>query len=452
MARIYTKETSATQLLTGVLGTIDIGATVAEVAKLQMDLEHAKKERENLSRIADILKTEAYNYWFNRATLSPEKLVSDAKSWLESALTAIRTFTWDELMYSAGGFRVSANMVGMQAKFNQMLFTPDVAYDIIAGIPQQKATEKAERYWNKLYAPNLPSERDMFMLYRVGKKSKEDFINRLREVDGLTVSDAENIAELREWQTGVPSLSEAYFLYRIGYRSLDWFKKVAKYGYGFSDDLISDLVRYYDWRTGQPSLRDAYLWYSMGYKNFEWFKGLATKGFGFRESDVSALIDVLDYNPSISEMLRLSDLVPLPSEKVDEWLDELGVPVEDKEIYKSALEKRVVRDEINKAWNIILENAIWGLHTDKEVSDLLEKWNFGKQEIKTRLDIIQLGKLKLRVKLLRDAEIYLYRQGKITENDLLTKLVNLGISKDIANAIVRLEAAKKGVEWEIPEG
>jgi len=94
----------------------------------------------------------------------------------------------------------------------------------------------------------------------------------------------------------------------------------------------------------------------------------------------------------------------------------------------------------------------WGLFTQTDLTDLLSKWNFSQTEIDLRLQTGELLKLKLRVRLLRDAEVYLYRHGVITETEFLTRLVNIGISKDIANAIVRNEAAKKGLDWEIPSG
>jgi hypothetical protein len=264
------------------------------------------------------------------------------------------------------------------------------------------AKTKAVRYWNKELSPEYPSERDSFMLYRLGKWSKTDFINYLREEQGLKPSDAENITEIREWQ------------------------------------------------TGKPSLRDAYLMVKKGYVSKQYFIDLATKGFGFTQKDANMLYDHFSYDFSPSELLRLSDLIPLDSNWVDRKLDANGLDSTDKAIFKAALEKRLVRDEINKIWSLLLDAYQWGLFTEKDIKDLLQNWKFSKTEIDLRLQTGELVKLKLRVKLLRDAEIYLYRQGVITETKLLTNLMDIGITKDIANAIVRYEAAKKGVNWEIP--
>jgi hypothetical protein len=116
-----------------------------------------------------------------------------------------------------------------------------------------------------------------------------------------------------------------------------------------------------------------------------------------------------------------------------------------------AIQKRVVRDELTKEYGLFLDSYAWGLMTDKELSDFLTASNFSASEIAYRLQTATLMKDKTMFKLLRDAEIYLYRKCVSNENQLLTVLQNLGISLDIANAIVRNEACKKGIDWEIPE-
>jgi hypothetical protein len=88
------------------------------------------------------------------------------------------------------------------------------------------------------------------------------------------------------------------------------------------------------------------------------------------------------------------------------------------------------------------------LFTEKELESKLTEWHFSTAEIKIRLDSANLLRNKLRVKILRDAEIYKYRNGLVDEDGLYANLQNLGIGKDIANALVKLEASKKGVIWE----
>jgi hypothetical protein len=203
-------------------------------------------------------------------------------------------------------------------------------------------------------------------------------------------------------------------------------------------------------QIGKPSLHDAWSMIKKGLKEEQYFYDLAEIGASWSEEDAKALFEYYDYDPSPSEILRLSDFVPLDSAWIEKKLNAQGLTKEDKAIYKAALEKRVLRDEINKAWSLFLDNYSWGLFGIAELNTFLEAGKFTQTEILWRTQTADMLKLKLRVKLMRDAEIYLYRKDVLTEKLLLTRLQNLDIAYDIANAIVRNEAAKKGVDWEIP--
>jgi len=403
MVKLPTREVATGELVSGIVGTVDIGNIVSQAVNLNQDIS---RSQEILNRIVNYVTNTLpilLNDAKNRALKTGTDLLNEAKIFLPSYLKFITENIRNQTAQSAAGFPMSAAMLGQETKLYTALNQVDLLSTILFDIPALAAKTKAVRYWNKELSPEYPSEKDSFMLYRLGKWSKTDFINYLREEQGLKPSDAENITEIREWQ------------------------------------------------TGKPSLRDAFLMVKKGYVSKQYFIDLATKGFGFTQKDANMLYDHFSYDFSPSELLRLSDLIPLDSNWVDKKLDANGLDTTDKTIFKAALEKRIVRDEINKIWSLLLDAYQWGLFTQKDIEDLLQKWNFSKQEIDLRLQTGELVKLKLRVKLLRDAEIYLYRQGVITETELLTRLMNIGITKDIANAIVRYEAAKKGVDWEIPE-
>jgi hypothetical protein len=404
MVKLPTREVATGELVSGIVGTIDIGNLIQTVIALSEDIN---RSNEITQRIVDyVTKTlpTLLNYAKDRASKSPQEIINDAQTFLGSYLSFITKNIQNQAVQSAGGFRITATMLGQETKVYTALNQVDLASTVLLDIPALIAKTKATRYWNYQLSPEYPSERDSFMLYRLGKWSKSDFINYLREEQGLKPSDAENITEMREWQ------------------------------------------------TGRPSLRDAYILVQKGLKPKQYFYDLAVKGLGFTKEDADALYQHFRYDFSPSELLRLSDLIPLDSMWIEKKLNAVGMDSEDKAVFKSALEKRPIRDEISKIWGLILDAYQWGLFTEKDLQDLLENWKFSQTEINLRLQTGELLKLKLRVKLLRDAEIYLYRHGVLTETELLTRLINLGISKDIANAIVRYEAAKKGLEWEIPSG
>jgi hypothetical protein len=404
MVKLPTREIATGELVSGLVGTVDIGNLISQAINLNLDIS---RSQEILTRIANYvtnslpsLLTDARN----RASETNTQLISEAKTLLPSNLKFIVDNIRNQSAQSAAGFTMTATMLAQETKFYTALNQVDLLSTVLFDIPALIAKTKAVRYWNKELAPEYPSEKDSFMLYRLGKWSKTDFINYLREDQGIKSSDAENITDMREFQ------------------------------------------------IGKPSLRDAYLMVQKGYKNKQYFIDIATKGFGFTKDDAETLYDHLSYDFSPSELLRLSDLIPLESSWIDKKLNANGLDSTDKAIFKAAIEKRTVRDEINKAWSLILDAYQWGLFTEADLTELLENWNFSQTEIDLRLQTGELLKLKLRVKLLRDAEVYLYRQGVITEEELLTRLVNIGIAKDIANAIMRYEAAKKGIDKEIPEG
>jgi hypothetical protein len=401
MPTLPTKTVTGSQLISGLVGTVDIGSMIQKVIEIQREIDNTEALLKSINAFVESLPTGVFRTWQDIASKDFDFTKDSVRDLLITNLKMNAGLTRDQLMQSALGYGASASMIGFKNKLLATFYDVGTLTDMLIGIPQTIAYRRAERYWNKQLAPEYPNDRDLFMLYRLGIRVKADYINKLREIDGISAKDAENIAEMREWQ------------------------------------------------IGQPNLRDAFLWYKMGYKSLTWFKELAKKGFGFKEEDIVALMDTLDYNPSIGELLRLSDLIPLDPKWVESNLDELGVPEEDKQVYKDAIQKRVIRDEVNKAWSIILDNYAWGLHNETEIRSLLKDWKFSDTEINLRVQIGELTKLKLRVKLLRDAQVYLYRNGVIDEGELMVRLVNIGLSKDIANAIVRYEAAKKGIDFEV---
>jgi len=403
MVKLPTREVATGELVSGIVGTVDIGNLISQAINLKTDMDRSQEILDRISKyVTDTLPSLLTNAR-DRASEANTQLLSEAKTFLPSYLRFIVNNIRNQSAQAAAGFTMSATMLAEETKLYTALNQVDLLSTVLFDIPALIAKTKAVRYWNKELAPEYPSERDGFMLYRLGKWSKTDFINYLREDQGIKSTDAENITDMREFQ------------------------------------------------IGKPSLRDAYLMVQKGYKNKQYFLDIAIKGFGFTKEDAETLYDHFSYDFSPSELLRLSDLIPLESSWIDKKLTANGLDSTDRAIFKAAIEKRTVRDEINKAWSLLLDAYQWGLFTQTDLTELLENWNFSQTEIGLRLQTGELLKLKLRVKLLRDAEVYLYRQGVITETDLLTRLVNIGIAKDIANAIVRYEACKKGIDWEIPE-
>lgn len=397
------RNVSGTQLMIGILTNLDLTSTIMKFAQFETERRESEEELRDLTTFLNVEAPKYYQVWKNYAQKNFAENLADFAKQLPGKLATIANWTRYQLLQSARGVSTRASLAGLKTKYYSLLEGVDTLIDCLISIPQTIITNKAEYYWKKELAPFYPAERDAFMLYRLGKWSKSDYVNMLRETDGISSVNAEAIADMREWQ------------------------------------------------IGKPSLRDAFYMVKKGIKPKSYFIELATKGYGFTRQDAEDYYTHLDYDLSLGELLRLSDLIPLESELVEKNLRAQGFSGENLRVAKEAIEKRQIRDEINKAWSLLLDACQWGLFSEKELDDLLTYWKFSKTERQIRIETANLAKTKLRVKLLRDAEIYLYRQSKIDENTLLTRLVRIGISKDIANAIVRYEAARKGIEWEITE-
>lgn len=409
MVRTYTKEVSGTQLVSGILGTVDIGATLAKALTFAQDLAKMEEQLTEARRYAKILGEDVPKLWLKYADLDADKIISEANKNFYADSLSIVNHIRDQIIASGGGFSMTAGGMAQRIKLLTAINPIDVWHDMTIGMPQQLLTEKVERYWRKKIMPNLPSDREVLMLIKSGTLQTVDLTNRKREIDGISTKDAEKLTDLLQWQ------------------------------------------------YGKPSIRDTYLMVQKGLQNRAFFDDLVQKGYGFTKSESDLFYTHLSYDPSCGELLRLSDLIPLDSSWIDKKLIANGLDSEDRAIFKSGIEKRSIRDEVNKAWAIMQDSYQWGLFTETDLTTHLEEWKFSQAEIDIRVDTCNLIKDKLRLKLLRDAEVYLYRKGIIvesvpdTDEGLLERLVALGISFDISNAIVRNEASKKGIDWELAE-
>ena len=385
------------------MASFDLANTITNVMNINQDLNQSKIISD---RIKGLLKDNV----LKQADLLIALSKANVKSVLDSARTGLPIYLSNlseqvlEQSRQAGlGFRMTSTMLGQEGKVTATVNSVDMLSELVLEIPERIVKTKVERYYLKTLAPNFPSERDAYMMSVNKFWTDEDFIELLQETQGLTKTDAEYVAKIRK-QT-----------------------------------------------IGKPNLHDAWLMVQKGLKPIKYFTDLAIFGQGWTKEDTDTLNTFYSYDWSPSEIMRMSDFVPLDMNWIRSKLAHIGMDSDDIEIMVSAIQKRIVRDELTKEYGLFLDNYSWGLMTLKELQDFLSGSNFSNSEIAYRLETADLMKGKVRLKLLRDAEIYLYRKDVNNEELFLTALQDLGIEVDIANAIVRNEAAKKGLEWEIPE-
>jgi len=198
---------------------------------------------------------------------------------------------------------------------------------------------------------------------------------------------------------------------------------------------------------GRPEVKDWFLMYKKGLAALSDVKDSLMEDKGLSDAMADKYIQHLDYDPSFGELLRLTDFVDLPTSWVSKKLDAMGLNTEDKALFTKAIERRQLKDEIARAWGGILSAYTWGLFSETELSALFTTWGLSTVESNLRLTTAELERDKNETRLKRDAYIYQFRKGAITNTQLFTNLTALGIVSTTANALVMMESARAGVEW-----
>jgi len=218
MVKLPTREVATGELVSGIVGTVDIGSIIERAINLQQDISRSGEIRDRILNYVNNILPSLSSDARSRATKNGQELLADAQMFLPSYLSFITKNLFNQAAQSASGFSMSATMLAEETKVYTALNQVDLLSTVLLDIPALIAKTKAVRYWNKELAPDYPSERDAFMLYRLGKWSRNYFVDYLREDLGIKSSDAETITDMREFQIGKPSLRDAYLMVQKGYK------------------------------------------------------------------------------------------------------------------------------------------------------------------------------------------------------------------------------------------
>ena len=390
---------------------IKIDAFIASIldqinaANLILDIITGFKDVQEFNRAVEVLNEELVNietkrlkFWSDMAKLKPEHVWSKfIEKWSD---------TWQPV-YEAWNQQISQGRAGNQltsqawaqiARVRMMAYGYDVFLKSLIGIPSDIAATQSERFWNKITGYEYPSEKDLLLLWKLGKESQDTLLNFYREVGALSEERARNIVQLRKWQVGYPNLTAMIALEQLGKVEHQDVIDYMRHNYGYSQDMAEKVY------------------------------------------------DLVDYTPSPFEIMRLSDLIPLDPSWVEKQLKENAMGQTEREIYLKAISQRPLRQEADRMASTLMTLYQYGCIGDTEFKNCLSQLNQSAREIEAKLLVAKLLRAKYVMLLKRDAKIYLYRKGIYDETTLRNKLTALGISLDVANAIVELEAAKMGVE------
>jgi len=402
MAYVPPSDRTPSQLAVQIMGSVDIAGIIGRSITLSDDIAKATQKLNEINVATQAMFTKASNDALSKARGTGLAIVTEAKKMLFQDINMLNTFLRNQAGESAAGYGMLATMTGQEAKIYSITNDIDLKTKALIDIPEGIALYNVQKYYNKLLTPNRPSESDLVIQVKNKWIPTTDYCNWLQEVKGLNTNDATSVLSIREQQVGKPNLNTYWIMARKG--------------------LVSES----DWLM------------------------LARVGYGYTEKDAKALWTHLFYTFSPMELFRISDLTPTSATWISKKLDELGLTPDDKNIMANLIQARTLKDEISQAWSLLINDYSWGLTTKTELAEFLTDNNVPEIQADAKLAIADQLREKVIMKLMRDAEIYLYRKDVANENQLLTALQDLNIELDVANAITRNEACKKGIDWEMP--
>lgn len=200
-------------------------------------------------------------------------------------------------------------------------------------------------------------------------------------------------------------------------------------------------------RTGRMGLPQIFRAYAKGYISEKQMRDYLVEETGIEPELENAMIDFLDLTPSPSELVRMRRVMPIPDPYIEDCLKENGAIEPDLSIYKSWIKLEGLKDEFSTLWKYVLSEFQQGFLTESQLQQYLQSLPASGEELNLRMASAKILRDIYLSKLLRDKWIYLYRNAKITVDELYDKLKQIGMDDGIANAIAQLEAAKKGTDW-----
>jgi hypothetical protein len=409
MSQKQTREISKSELSANALQTINLASIATDAITYAMDSTESQNQINLLIDESNkmLASAQAFTIWCNK---DPIDIIKQAIATIPQTMNTV--YQWQRTLQLAKKSNLSVSASIFQQRINNILQNNHVNAwaKVLFDTPDAYLVAQANKWWNKAFAIGTPNDHDAYMLMINGFWTSSKYVNEFQEDLGLSLEDATHIAQIRNWQYGVPSLKDAWTLVQRGV----WLKS-------------------------------------------DWLK-LATLGQGFTTADADAMFELFNYVPSIGDVMSLSTLIPLDPIWVNAAFDRSGMSTADKAIFLNGLNKSIILRDIRGAWAQILALYVYGGFTEAELTTLLTGWQFPQAEIDIKIATAEMLKTKTVNGLMRDADIYLYRQGTITaggvpspfENGLYDRLIAQDIPTDVANAITRNEACKKGIDWELP--
>ncbi|RLE54377.1 MAG: hypothetical protein DRJ40_11080 [Thermoprotei archaeon] len=171
----------------------------------------------------------------------------------------------------------------------------------------------------------------------------------------------------------------------------------------------------------------------------EFVRKVTDLGYPENLAKIIAEAEAPTYELSLGWLMSFADYIELPENYVDKKLELLGVPEEDRKIIKEVLKIKPLRDERRRIIWAVIELYEIGLYNERDLEDILKQLGLRPEEINLLKQYAQL----LRRRYLRNLEyrviITALRRGKITTEEAIRKLRELGLPENLAKMIVEVE-------------
>jgi hypothetical protein len=293
MVRSFSKETSGTELVTGIVGTIDIGALLTKAIEISKEQEETQKILDQITALignqnggyTKILQ----NYLSKDFSQVRNTILTDLQSTMRNQATYLR----NQAMLALLGYGGSATMTGLYSKLETSFRGLSTLYDCTFGIQQEMLLNNAERYYNKTLSPSKVNDKEALQLSRWGYVTRSQWNTLKQEQDGITNDIADKLFATFYKQ---PNEYDAFNLWKRGIITQDQCKEIFKH---------------------------------LGYDN----------------TYFNVFIEAYYHLPSLNELTRMADFVPMDTEYLGEALRKNGVHEADIPRLTTYLQRRPLREE-----------------------------------------------------------------------------------------------------------
>jgi hypothetical protein len=204
-------------------------------------------------------------------------------------------------------------------------------------------------------------------------------------------------------------------------------------------------------RPFKPDPETLFGLYTRGYITREQLKSELAYVLGFPDRYIEGFIDILEFNPSLSQLVRLSDFVEIPDDVLTRSLKILGI----KEPYFSLLwriiKRRPLREEIRLNTNLLINAYVKGYISREFLERGLDKLGIQSMEKQLLLTYADNKRtfeiLEERIYILRTS----YKKGLIDRATFINELTKLGLQVEWVNLIVMRGDLFRKIEVPVPK-